>query len=204
MRAEAKPDRSVKEFWRIWKYVWPQWPRLVVVVATAVMIGMLFSVSFVTIIPLLKVMMGEEGLQGWLDRKSCEIRYGMDFYVPDRADLMRQDSQIAYFLLVSAVEEDGLAWRAGIRPRDRIVDVNASRETSGRESVPASKLLELLATAGDGVTLDLAMLRSTSQGALEPMALELTTRKHPDAIGADEMSLGARLRWGVEWALVNR
>jgi len=204
MRAEPKPDRSVKEFWRIWTYVWPQWPRLVVVVATAVMIGMLFSVSFVTIIPLLKVMMGEEGLQGWLDRKSCEIRYGMDFYVPDRADLMRQDSQIAYFLLVSTVEEEGLAWRAGIRPRDRIVDVNAFRETSGRESVPASKLLELLATADDGVTLDLAMLRSTSQGALEPMALELTTREHPDAISADEMSLVARLRWGVEWALVNR
>jgi len=204
MAAKAKTQQPVKEFWRIWKYVWPQWPRLTAVLVTAVVIGLLFSVSFVTIIPLLKVMMGEEGLQGWLDRKICAIRYGIDFYVPDRADLMRQDSRIAYFLLISALEDDRLGRQAGLAVGDRIVDVDGYREQSGRESVPSSKLLELLAGADDGTTLDLVVLRSTAEGTLEPVTLTLTTRKHPDAIGRDEMSLAARLRWGTEWAIINR
>jgi len=60
----------MESFWRIFKYVWPQWPRLVVIAIAVVLIAILFSLSFATVVPLLKVMMGEEGLHGWVDRKS--------------------------------------------------------------------------------------------------------------------------------------
>ena len=69
------------------KYIRPQWPRIVVVVCGALIVSLLLSLSFMTLIPLLKVMMGEEGLHSWVDRKSCNWRYGVDFYVPDMADL---------------------------------------------------------------------------------------------------------------------
>jgi len=46
----------MKAFRRIFKYVWPQWPRIIVVVVSAVVIAALLSLSFMTLIPLLKVM----------------------------------------------------------------------------------------------------------------------------------------------------
>ncbi|MHC4542830.1 MAG: hypothetical protein ACYS74_24155, partial [Planctomycetota bacterium] len=64
-------------FGRLFKHIWPQWPLLVVIVFSAVLISILFSLSFLTIAPLLKVMMGEEGLHGWADRKVCDDRYGL-------------------------------------------------------------------------------------------------------------------------------
>ena len=60
----------MKAFKQMLRYIWPQWPRIIVVVLSALVIAVLLSLSFVTIIPLLKVMMGEEGLHGWVDRKS--------------------------------------------------------------------------------------------------------------------------------------
>ena len=72
-------DKKVKSFKRIFKYVWPQWPRLIVVVSTAFLVAILFTLSFMTIGPLLKVMMGEEGLHGWVDRTTCDWVYGVDF-----------------------------------------------------------------------------------------------------------------------------
>jgi hypothetical protein len=50
----------MKAFRRVFEYIWPQWHRLVTIGCSALLIGMLFSVSFATILPLLKVMMGEE------------------------------------------------------------------------------------------------------------------------------------------------
>ena len=96
-------------FLRIFKYVRPQWPRVVVIICTAVLIGILFALSFATVVPLLKVMMGEEGLHGWVDRKTCGRRYGLDFYVPDTTDLMNVNANkadIRFFL-------GHAAWRPG-------------------------------------------------------------------------------------------
>ncbi len=69
---------KVQSFRRIFKYVWPQWPRLVVIVFTAMFGAILFALSFATVMPLLKVMMAEEGFHSWIDRRSCDWRYGMD------------------------------------------------------------------------------------------------------------------------------
>ena len=91
-------------FKRIFVYVWPQWPRLIAIVISALVCAILFSLSFMTIIPLLKVMMAEEGLHSWVDRKTCDYRYGMDFYVPDMADFTdAQGDDIAYYLLLTFV-----------------------------------------------------------------------------------------------------
>ena len=198
---QERQKKPVRQFWRIWKYIWPQWHRLIIIVSSSVAIGMLFSVSFMTIIPLLKVMMGEEGLHGWIDRKCSNLRYGMDFHVPDRSDFLEEDSSIAYYLLVTGLEEEGLAVQAGLQIQDQIVDVGRHREKMGKERVSASKLLALLATAGDGVNLPIRVRRP---GVAQPVELTLQTRKHPDDISPQEMGLGDRLEWGVKWAIVDR
>lgn len=160
---------------RIFRYVRPQWPRVVAVFLVAIVIAILFSLSFMTIGPLLKVMMGEEGLHGWVDRKICGMRYGMDFYVPELADFA--DPQIARYLLVTDVAEDKkkeqkkLAFTAGLRVGDKIIGVGASQPGTDGLGVPSAHLLELLAGAQGGDPIEVRVSRENALDALAQSAL---------------------------------
>lgn len=146
----------MKAFCRMFTYIWPQWPRLVAVVVSVIVIALLLSISFVTIIPLLRVMMGSEGLHGWVDRMSCEWQYGLKFSVPTASELAEAPgSSLRNHLQVIAVEKDSLADAAGIRPRDHIVNVSSIAD--GQADVPYTRLLtELATTTRETVSLVLA------------------------------------------------
>ena len=146
-------------FLRIFKYVRPQWPRVVVIIFTAVLIGVLFALSFATVVPLLKVMMGEEGLHGWVDRKTCGWRYGLDFYVPDKQDFINVDNaDIRFYLLVTDVEDDSYAEKAGLRPQDRIVAIG-----DGNDTAVCTELLATLAGT-DNENIKVKFRRTGSDG----------------------------------------
>ncbi len=156
-------DKKKAPFWRVFEYVKPQWRRVVVVILTAAMIGVLFALSFATIIPLLKVMMGEEGLHGWVDRKVCGWRYGVDFDVPEIADFADPNTtNLIYYLLVTGVDEDSPAERAGLKPLDRIVTVDANEP----QNVLSSVLLEKLATF-EGENVGVRFKRVDAKGSSE-------------------------------------
>lgn len=172
----------MKAFWRVFEYIWPQWPRLIVIFISVILISVLFSLSFMTIAPLLKVMMGQEGLHGWVDRKVCSHRYGLKFYTPDRADFSDPNKVgIAFYLIVTSVKEDSLGEKAGLLPRDYIVGAGDSlivpptpteqdssqRPILNREKVTSSKLLEVLATAPAKIELPLQYRRLNNEGNLE-------------------------------------
>lgn len=141
-------------FKRIFKYVWPQWPQVMVIVITAVMIGVFFSLSIITIVPLLKVMMGEEGLHGWVDRKVCSWRYGIDLYVPDSIDFTdSNDMSIGYRLLVTGVEDKSRAQSAGLKEQDRIIGIG---DEVGQR-VSRSTLLKELADAPSEISIRLQL-----------------------------------------------
>ncbi len=97
-------------------------------------------------------MTGQEGLRGWADRKVCQLRYGIDFYVPESVDFAGdKSSDYANSLLVVSVKKKSSGQNAGLLGGDRIVGVGDQPQT-GRTSF--AELLENLAVAGkDGVTL---------------------------------------------------
>jgi ATP-binding cassette, subfamily B, bacterial MsbA len=142
----------VKEFSRVFKYIWPQWPRIIVVVVSAIIVSALLSGSIVTVIPLLKVMTGQEGLRGWADRKVCQMRYGIVFYIPESVDFTGGKSEdYATKLLIASVNKDCAAKDAGLTGGDWVV-------ATGKEPRPGvvnyTDLLESVATADkDGITL---------------------------------------------------
>ena len=143
-----KSDRMT--FWRVYKYVWPQWHRLVLIALSALLAAVLFSLSFMTIIPLLKVMMGEEGLHGWVDRKTCDVHYGMDFYVPDVTDLRSDEGRdLAYYLRVTDVDPNSVAEYAGIMENDQIIYAGRGKISVDDASTKqtSSSMLEILATS---------------------------------------------------------
>ncbi len=49
----------------------------------AMIVAALLSLSFVTIIPMIKVMIGAEGRHGWVDGLTCSSRYGIQCFVPN-------------------------------------------------------------------------------------------------------------------------
>lgn len=169
----------MKAFWRVFEYIWPQWPRLIVIVISAIIIGILFSLSFMTIVPLLKVMMGEEGLHGWVDRTICDWRYGVDFYVPDNIDLTNsENNNFASYLLITNVKLKSRAEAAGLKEQDQIVGIgNTVRQ--GQELVSRSRLLEELAKAADESSVTLQLQRSGQNGDLEDRRLQLDTGTNP-------------------------
>jgi len=178
----------VKEFARIFKYIWPQWPRIVVVVTSAIIVAMLLSVSFMTVIPLLKVMTGQEGLRGWADRKICQLRYGIYFYVPESADFAgNKSSDYANSLHVVSVKEKSSGQDAGLLGEDRIVGVG-DQPQAGRTSF--GELLEDIAMAGkDGVTLHI-------KRANEDKTLQLTDI-HNTGLKAGTINLAQRTLYFV-------
>jgi subfamily B ATP-binding cassette protein MsbA len=173
----------VKEFSRVFKYIWPQWPRIAVVVFSAIIVSTLLSTSFVTVIPLLKVMTGQEGLRGWTDRKVCQLRYGVDFHVPESVDFAG-DKSADYInsLLVTSVKKNSAGRDAGLVTGDRIVGIGDKPQTV---QTSFAELLENLAVAGkDGVTLhiiranqDIALqLADKTNTGLKAVAVNLAKR----------------------------
>ena len=158
----------MKAFWRLFEYIWPQWPRLVVIFVSAILISILFSLSFMTIVPLLKLMMGEEGLHGWADRKVCERRYGIKFYTPERIDFVDPNKpDIAYYLIVTRVDPDGHAEDSGLSEQDWIVGAGSSLAGEVEDKVIASRLLEELAMAGDNEKIPVRYKRFDESGGFE-------------------------------------
>jgi len=158
----------MKAFWRVFEYIWPQWPRLIVIFVSAILISILFSLSFMTIIPLLKLMMGEEGLHGWADRKVCEQRYGIRFYTPDRIDFVDPNKpDIAYYLIITKVEPDGLAYASGLREQDYITGIGSSATEEQADKVVSSRLLEELALAGGHEKIPVRYKRFDEKGNFE-------------------------------------
>jgi len=176
----------MKTFGRVFKYIWPQWPRLIVIFVSAILISILFSLSFMTIVPLLKVMMGEEGLHGWVDRKVCEYRYGLNFYVPERTDFLDPNKpDIAYYLIVTGVEQDGLAQNLGLSGQDMIIGAGNSIVGEGIDRILSSTLLKELATAGSDVNIPIQYKRFNQQGTYdsELYVVTLNSGKRPFYLG---------------------
>jgi ABC-type multidrug transport system fused ATPase/permease subunit len=186
---------------RIFQYVWPQWPRLIVVFVTAVIVAMLISISLMGIIPLMKVMLGQEGLHGWIDRKTCSWKYGMEFYLPDATDITSGSSEdMAYSLLIISVKKDSLAEAAGLKPQDKIVGVGTNLISEGVENVFMSTLLQELASAPENEI----SIQVKSSGLDEVAELVLNTPENKEFIDTLNWSDIRNTKWSLQLAVIDR
>jgi ABC-type multidrug transport system fused ATPase/permease subunit len=143
-------------------------------------VSALLSLSFMTAIPLLKVMTGEEGLRGWLDRNVCELRYGMKFNVPQSVDFTRNaSSELASSLQMISVNKNSVSEQAGLKPQDRIITVG--------NNVPAQSsfinLVDSLANAAGPATTVFVSRLDEKTGKLEQHRLTLDTKWKNDVRG---------------------
>ncbi len=163
----------MKHINRIFKYVWPQWPDIILVVASALVIATFLSMSFISIIPLLKLMMGNEGVHGWVERKIVSERYGMTFSTPDYT------TQSAKYLSIIGVDKDkkSIAKKAGLNAEDMIIDVRGLQDTPDVNEISRNEMLRILAAAPPDTNLELSV--RTSEDVLNVKTITLNSGKKP-------------------------
>ncbi|MDD5458093.1 MAG: ABC transporter transmembrane domain-containing protein [Phycisphaerae bacterium] len=181
----------MKAFRRLFSYIFPQWHLLVVIFLTAVMIGLMFTLSVATIIPILKVMMGQEGLHGWINRGVVNWRYGVEFSVPDTVEAaISGESSSLKSLLVIKVKSGSLADKAGLAQRDTIINVGEPNQQ------PAS-FAELIARLAESPENETAKLTVQKAGG-EPQVILLDTGQEPFYARWAQQSLSLVPREGVQ------
>lgn len=145
----------MKSLRRVLPYIWPQWPRLVVIVSSAIFNSVLFSTTVASIIPVLTIMMGQEGLHGWVDRIITTRQYDVKFYVASKEDLAA-DPNMNYHLRVVEAKAKGAAAAAGIAVSDTIVAVRSPADAN-TAPMPTADMLAMLAStqAKTGLAVDI-------------------------------------------------
>jgi ABC-type multidrug transport system fused ATPase/permease subunit len=144
------------------------------------LISVLYGLSFGTVSPLLTVMMGSEGLHGWINRNVSEHRYGASFYVPDSVELSDPNNpDVAYFLRIAGIKSNSLAERAGLRREDLIVGVGGSLISQETKRIPSGKLLSELATVANVKSIVIQYRRSDEFGRPVIIPQELQCGKKP-------------------------
>ncbi|MHC4366071.1 MAG: ABC transporter ATP-binding protein, partial [Planctomycetota bacterium] len=175
-----------------------------VVFSTAIIVAILLSVSFMTIIPLMKVMLGQEGLHGWVDRKACDWIYGVSVYLPDAMDIQTGDaSDLSHTLWVTGVEEGSLAHRAALRSGDRIVGVGDHMPSEDEPRIAASKMLEEMATS-DANRLAVKLKPYDEGNVTREETLFFVTPSDEDFLRRLDWSRVRRTRWSLKLALVEK
>lgn len=150
------------------------------------------SLSFMTVIPLLKVMMNEEGLHGWVDRKTCNLIYGLDFYVPNIADVTGSNNQdVVNQLQITEVAKGSIAYAAGLKIGDRIINAGDALIGPDTENNPVKspKLLQELATVKDNL-ITLKVKRFAPDGRPEITTIKMSTAENAayiDSLGWSDM-----------------
>ncbi|MCP4709377.1 MAG: ABC transporter ATP-binding protein [Planctomycetes bacterium] len=143
-------------FRRVLFYVKLQYKSVLLLVFCALLVAMLFSMSLAAMLPLMKVMMDEEGLHGWIHRTIIKDRSGVSFnavpvdeFLSDQVSAAQQDK-----LQVSSVKLDSPGFEI-LMELDEIVDVIIGDE----HSLDRNKQLEILAHAQAGESIELKVIR---------------------------------------------
>jgi len=177
----------MKAFKRVFSYMWPQWPRIIATILCALIVAVLLSLSYVTVIPILKVMIEGQGLHPWVDGKICSTRYGLEFF--------KQKTSVA------VVKPKGLAHKSGLQDGDTIVGILTPNEPNLAQNIPYARLLEKLSTT-EQPTLTLRVARAAQNISAAPEVFNLTLLTPFDTTTVNQLdwSVFKQIKWKIQLA----
>ncbi len=160
-------------FGRIAKYFLQQKQAVIISIVCAILVGVLFSVSITAMLPLMKVMIGEEGLHGWIYRNIVLTRTGMGFAMipPEEIPKEGQPTPPVVPLRITDIRSNTPAAQAGLLPFDTILSVTIPGQAAPSETNPSKiDLLETIVNAVDSV--EITVEHETGQTETLPVTLE--------------------------------
>ncbi|MCF7973708.1 MAG: ABC transporter ATP-binding protein/permease [Phycisphaerae bacterium] len=178
----------MKAFNRIFDYIWPQWHRVVLTIGCALIVAILLSVSYLTVIPILKVMIKTEGLHPWIESKVCANLYGIKFN--------------GLTTTISEIDKLSLSFKSGLRQGDLIIGVAPPSDPNLSE-LSYSTLVQHLANCTEpSITLRIARDSNEVLGERDSLSLALITPHEPNAIKDLGWKWAKRTKWNIEGAVL--
>lgn len=111
---------------RVCRYVWPHKRYLALSVVCAIGLAFSFSASVGSLLPLLKVMVEQEGLHGWYDREAAGERLGADLGIYNSLGVSKDARVPENCAQITAIDEDSPLIQYGINTGDFLVSVDES------------------------------------------------------------------------------
>jgi len=158
----------MKHFRRVLGYLQGQYLSVILSILCAMGVAGLLSLSLAAMLPLMKVLINEEGLEGWVHRTLVKQRMGIKLEAIEEAIGEGADAKIP--LRVIKVDLKSPAWANGLRGTDEIVALKTMEgEIHGRRA-----MLEWLARnrAAKTVTMVVKRMGQESQDATMDLSPE--------------------------------
>ena len=161
-------QRPMKAFNRIFEYIWPQWYRVVLTISCALIVAILLSVSYLTVIPILKVMIKTEGLHPWIEGKVCTNLYGMEL----------NDTNAS----ISEIDKEGLAYKSGFRKGDLLLGIESGADPNLADLSHSRIVRHLANTTTASITLKVARDPNDVRGERTFPSITLATPHDANAV----------------------
>ncbi len=179
------------------RLVWPHRRLVTIGLIASIIYGFLNSAGIVSVLPVLKVMLSDEGLHGWVDRSVAEKRLGVDLDIrtqPDGTDTVKRQ------LMIVDVSTHSDFASNGVQSLDSIdtyrLNSTEGKSTDAFEIVVPSKFLEAISAADENAKLEI----STSGPDGESRAASMTIVLKPVSTGWSIGSVGWRIgRWATSF-----
>ncbi|HNO76879.1 MAG TPA: ABC transporter ATP-binding protein [Phycisphaerae bacterium] len=176
-RAKKSSIRT-PHFRRMLRLVWPHRRLVFIGLIASIIYGFLNSAGIVSVLPVLKVMLSDEGLHGWVDRSVAEDRLGMDLDIRTNFDGSDDPERQ---LLITKISKHSPFAGGGVQTLDSIdsyalqppSDEDSVESDALLETVEPSKFLEAVAQADDGMTLTIHTSGPDGQSAAEAVMVAL-------------------------------
>ncbi len=142
-------------FRRIFQYIFPQYKAVILSITCALLVAVLFTLSLGAMLPLMRVMIGEEGPHGWVNRAIVNDRSGITFAMAEPPKFLNSDieqNRKAIPLRVTQIDSDKPAGTAGIAVDDIIVSVD-NKEFKDDPTFSYDKLLGMMARGESEIEL---------------------------------------------------
>jgi len=157
----------MNHFRRVLALLKPQYKSVILVLLCAFLTAGLFSLNIVAMLPMLKVMIREEGLHGWVHRSIVKSRYGLTFnpqrQLEDLSKSVEQSNPTQ--LQVISVSKDSVALETHLKLDDTVLKVWQQQQSCPTEKMTHSLMLKTLAHSEQDqqINLEIIHLNGTTE-----------------------------------------
>jgi ABC-type multidrug transport system fused ATPase/permease subunit len=143
---QSKRGGKNAQFWRACAFLAPYRRIVVISVVCAFLSGLIFTSGLSAMLPILRVLINNDTLQGWVDRQIAARRFDVSLADDDSGTITR-------------VAQNGVAGKAGVRPNDEIVSLYAAADPKNHSVDVRTRRGELITMNAPPLPWFLALLR---------------------------------------------
>ncbi|MBI9016116.1 MAG: ABC transporter ATP-binding protein [Phycisphaerae bacterium] len=109
---------------RVLKYVFKHYKLVIISIICALGTATLFAASLTAMLPLMKIIITDEGMAGWVNRSVIKSSSGLSFSESELNNFSQQTAKIEKFLIISKIKDKSPSDIAGLKIGDKLLAVS--------------------------------------------------------------------------------